>query len=185
MSSYQQLEPFVYRFCDWKDSCTKICLSYSLLEAGRRKSHWQNPAWRRRGCSTRLGAATLSSGGQKKLRTTERNPCSQRWRRGMRSGSSTPVCCWRRLKVWMSGCGSCRPVGHLSENGSGLWQEPCLFSAVLFILGSNRCFHLFDTEKLKDYRSAIANFEKALEKAKLVHSAAAQQAIIAVSGAEL
>ncbi|XP_048782754.1 outer dynein arm-docking complex subunit 4 [Lagopus muta] len=34
-------------------------------------------------------------------------------------------------------------------------------------------------EKLKDYRSAIANFEKALEKAKLVHSAAAQQAIIA------
>lgn len=49
---------------------------------------------------------------------------------------------------------------------------------------------MFAAEKLKDYRSAITNFEKALEKAKLVHSDAAQKAIIAVSvslwgGAEL
>ncbi|XP_015741128.1 tetratricopeptide repeat protein 25 [Coturnix japonica] len=34
-------------------------------------------------------------------------------------------------------------------------------------------------EKLKDYCSAITNFEKALEKAKLLHSDAAQEAIIA------
>ncbi|POI34065.1 hypothetical protein CIB84_002182 [Bambusicola thoracicus] len=34
-------------------------------------------------------------------------------------------------------------------------------------------------EKLKDYRSAITNFEKALEKAKLIHSDAAQTAIVA------
>lgn len=38
------------------------------------------------------------------------------------------------------------------------------------------------TEKLKDYRSAIMNFEKALEKAKLVHDDPAQKAIITVSG---
>ncbi|NXX13272.1 TTC25 protein, partial [Podargus strigoides] len=36
--------------------------------------------------------------------------------------------------------------------------------------------------KLKDYWSAIINFEKALEKAKLIHNEAAQKAIITVSG---
>uniref|UniRef100_A0A663MLZ2 Tetratricopeptide repeat protein n=1 Tax=Athene cunicularia TaxID=194338 RepID=A0A663MLZ2_ATHCN len=36
--------------------------------------------------------------------------------------------------------------------------------------------------RLKDYWSAIRNFEKALEKAKLVHDEAAQRAVIAVSG---
>uniref|UniRef100_A0A8C3BV68 Outer dynein arm-docking complex subunit 4 n=1 Tax=Cairina moschata TaxID=8855 RepID=A0A8C3BV68_CAIMO len=36
-------------------------------------------------------------------------------------------------------------------------------------------------EKLKDYRSAIMTFEKALEKAKLVHDDAAQKAIITIS----
>nr|XP_047909122.1 outer dynein arm-docking complex subunit 4 isoform X3 [Anser cygnoides] len=35
-------------------------------------------------------------------------------------------------------------------------------------------------EKLKDYQSAIMNFEKALEKAKLVHDDAAQKAIIII-----
>jgi len=38
------------------------------------------------------------------------------------------------------------------------------------------------TVKLKDYQSAIMNFEKALEKAKLVHNEAAQKAIVTVSG---
>lgn len=37
------------------------------------------------------------------------------------------------------------------------------------------------TVKLKDYRSAILNFEKALEKAKLIHKEDAQKAIISVS----
>ncbi|NXQ98072.1 TTC25 protein, partial [Sagittarius serpentarius] len=36
--------------------------------------------------------------------------------------------------------------------------------------------------KLKDYRSAIVNFEKALEKAKLIHNEAAQKAIIIALG---
>ncbi|XP_003642871.3 outer dynein arm-docking complex subunit 4 [Gallus gallus] len=53
------------------------------------------------------------------------------------------------------------------EEGDAEWQ---LHASVLLAQAQ---------EKLKDYRSAITNFEKALEKAKLVHSDAAQKAIIA------
>ncbi|XP_031456489.1 tetratricopeptide repeat protein 25 [Phasianus colchicus] len=53
------------------------------------------------------------------------------------------------------------------EEGDAEWQ---LHASVLLAQAQ---------EKLKDYRSAIMNFEKALEKAKLVHSDAAQKAIIA------
>lgn len=35
--------------------------------------------------------------------------------------------------------------------------------------------------KLRDFESAVNNFEKALERAKLVHNNEAQQAIISVS----
>lgn len=38
--------------------------------------------------------------------------------------------------------------------------------------------------KLKDYQSAILNFERALEKARLLPSEAAQNGIIAVRGME-
>ncbi|XP_072212860.1 outer dynein arm-docking complex subunit 4 isoform X2 [Excalfactoria chinensis] len=53
------------------------------------------------------------------------------------------------------------------EEGDAEWQ---LHASVLLAQAQ---------EKLKDYHSAITNFEKALEKAKLVHSDAAQKAIIA------
>ncbi|XP_021233490.1 tetratricopeptide repeat protein 25 isoform X2 [Numida meleagris] len=53
------------------------------------------------------------------------------------------------------------------EEGDAEWQ---LHASVLVAQAQ---------EKLKDYQSAIMNFEKALEKAKLVHSDAAQKAITA------
>lgn len=48
--------------------------------------------------------------------------------------------------------------------------------------GLNQLISLSVPVKLKDYRSAIMNFERALEKAKLVPSEAAQNGIIAVRG---